>query len=49
VTFSTSGPHTIRIQVREDGAQIDQIVLSPNRYLNSPPGAIRNDATIISK
>jgi probable HAF family extracellular repeat protein len=31
VSFATTGVHTIRVQVREDGAQIDQIVLSPTR------------------
>ena len=29
VTFAASGSHIIRVQVREDGAQIDQIVRSP--------------------
>ena len=29
VYFATTGPHTIRIQTREDGLAIDQIVLSP--------------------
>ena len=27
--FATTGPQTIRIQRREDGISIDQIVLSP--------------------
>ena len=27
VTFATSGPHTMRVQVREDGVAFDQIVL----------------------
>ncbi len=49
VTFATGGRHTIRVQVREDGAQIDQIVLSPSRYLRSPPGTVKNDATIVGK
>jgi hypothetical protein len=49
VTFATAGRHTMRIQVREDGAQIDQIVLSPSRYLASAPGPVRNDATIVGK
>jgi hypothetical protein len=49
VTFSTSGPHTIRIQVREDGVQFDQIVLSPSRFMSSPPGGPTNDATIVAK
>jgi phosphatidylinositol-3-phosphatase len=45
--FATSGSHTIRIQVREDGLSIDQIVLSPQTYLNSAPGALKNDTTIL--
>jgi hypothetical protein len=34
-TFPTSGPHTLRIQVREDGVMFDQIVLSPSTYYNA--------------
>jgi hypothetical protein len=49
VTFTGSGPHTLRIQVREDGVQIDQIVLSPNTYLSVPPGPPTNDSTILRK
>jgi hypothetical protein len=36
------------VQQREDGAIIDQIVLSPADYLTTAPGARRNDTTIIS-
>jgi hypothetical protein len=49
IRFATSGTHTIRIQVREDGISIDQIVLSPTTFKNSAPGALKNDATILSK
>jgi hypothetical protein len=49
VTFAASGSHVIRIQVREDGAQIDQVVLSPSRYLSHAPGPVTNDSTIVSK
>jgi hypothetical protein len=49
VTFATSGAHTMRIQVREDGVQLDQIVLSPNTYLNSAPGSATNDGTVVPK
>jgi len=49
VTFSTSGTHTLRIQVREDGVQLDQIVLSPNTYLSSAPGPVGGDHTIVAK
>jgi regulation of enolase protein 1 (concanavalin A-like superfamily) len=49
LTFAASGSHTLRIQVREDGVQFDQIVLSPTTYLNTPPGPASNDATIVPK
>jgi hypothetical protein len=49
VYFATSGPQTIRIQQREDGLSIDQIVLSPFLFLNDAPGSLTNDATILSK
>jgi hypothetical protein len=49
ITFANSGTHTVRIQVREDGVQFDQLVLSPSRYLSAPPGGIRNDRTIVPK
>jgi PLD-like domain len=49
ITFATGGNHTMRIQVREDGAQFDQIVLSPSTYLNSAPGSVTNDHTIVPK
>jgi regulation of enolase protein 1 (concanavalin A-like superfamily) len=49
VTFATSGTHTIRVQIREDGVQLDQIVLSPSAYLSSPPGPATNDTTIVPK
>ena len=49
VYFAASGTHTIRVQVREDGLSIDQIVLSPSTYLNSSPGALKNDTVILSK
>ncbi len=49
VTFPASGAHTMRIQIREDGVQLDQIVLSPNTYLGTPPGSVTNDSTIVPK
>jgi hypothetical protein len=49
VTFPTSGSHTLRVQIREDGVQIDQIVLSPTNYLASAPGGPTNDTTIVPK
>lgn len=49
VTFANSGAHTLRIQIREDGVQFDQIVLSPTTYLSAAPGPATNDSTIVSK
>src|SRR5262249_48184891 len=49
VRFATTGSHTLRIQTREDGVQIDQVVLSPATYLTSAPGQRSNDATIVPK
>src|SRR5262249_46575026 len=47
VRFASSGMHTIRIQQREDGVSIDQIVLSSDRWASSAPGANKNDGTIL--
>jgi len=47
IFFQTTGTQTIRIQIREDGLSIDQIVLSPSTYLWSAPGALKNDNTIL--
>jgi hypothetical protein len=49
IVFSQSGLQTLRIQPREDGLMIDQIVLSPDKYLVASPGAMKNDATIVSR
>jgi hypothetical protein len=49
VYFQNSGAHTLRVQVREDGLSIDQIVLSPQTYLNSSPGTLMNDTTILPR
>jgi len=49
VKFRFNGLHTIRIQPRDDGAYIDQIVLSPATYLNTPPGTMTNDTTAVPK
>ncbi len=47
IRFATSGEHFVRIQTREDGLSIDQIVLSPATYLAAAPGALKNDTTIL--
>jgi hypothetical protein len=49
IRFATTGTHTIRIQVREDGLSIDQIVLSSQAFRNSSPGRLQNDTTILPK
>lgn len=48
VFFKNTGTHTIRVQVREDGFAIDQIVLSPIAYLSVAPGAVLNDTTVLA-
>jgi endonuclease/exonuclease/phosphatase family metal-dependent hydrolase len=47
IYFNTTGSHTIRVQNREDGLSIDQIVLSPVLYRSAAPGATKNDDTIL--
>ena len=49
VRFASSGQHTIRIQTREDGVEIDQIVLSPVSYAATAPGASTDDVTILPR
>lgn len=48
IYFDTTGPQTLRIQQREDGVSIDQVILSPasSSFLNASPGALKNDTTI---
>jgi phosphatidylserine/phosphatidylglycerophosphate/cardiolipin synthase-like enzyme/regulation of enolase protein 1 (concanavalin A-like superfamily) len=48
IYFDTAAPQTMRIQSREDGLSIDQIILSPATgfFFNSSPGALKNDTTI---
>ena len=49
IVFTRSGLQRLRIQPREDGLSIDQIVISPNRFLLVPPGPLTDDATIIQQ
>ena len=49
ITFGTSGMHTLRVQLREDGAGFDQVVLSPASFLSAAPGAKADDMTIVPK
>jgi hypothetical protein len=48
IYFASSGTQTLRIQSREDGLSIDQIILSPasTSFLNASPGAFKNDTKI---
>jgi endonuclease/exonuclease/phosphatase family metal-dependent hydrolase len=46
--FQTTGTHTLRVQVREDGLSIDQIVLSPQTFLSNAPGKRVTDATVLA-
>ena len=46
IAFAHAGAHTIRIQQREDGPGIDQILLSPVAYLHASPGSAKHDATL---
>jgi hypothetical protein len=48
VTFATTGTHTVRIQQREDGISIDQVVISSGKWASTAPGANKNDTTILN-
>jgi hypothetical protein len=47
ITFTVSGTQTLRVQPREDGLLIDQIVISADRFTTTAPGALKNDTTIV--
>ena len=47
VYFAKSGVQTIRVQPREDGLSIDQIVVSDAAYLTASPGLPTDDTTIL--
>jgi hypothetical protein len=49
VYVDRDGRQTLRIQQREDGVSIDQIVISAQRYLALSPGALINDTTVVAK
>ena len=49
VYFAQSGTQRLRIQTREDGIGIDQIVLSAVRYIQKAPGVLKNDTTILPR
>lgn len=45
--FPEGGIQRVRIQVREDGVSVDQIVLSAVNYLTARPGTAKNDTRIL--
>jgi hypothetical protein len=47
--FPEGGLQVIRVQTREDGVSIDQIVLSAVKYRGTRPGAAKNDTTILPR
>jgi hypothetical protein len=49
VRFAASGSHTIRLQRREDGISIDQVLLSNNRYINAAPGTPKATTTVLPR
>jgi Carbohydrate binding module (family 6) len=49
VQFPSTGSHTLRVQIREDGIELDQVVLSAGPFLASAPGPVRNDQTVVAK
>jgi hypothetical protein len=49
IYFPTAGEQTIRLQPREDGVRIDQIVISSVAYASKIPGLTKADTTIVSR
>jgi hypothetical protein len=49
IAFANTGSHTLRIQTREDGVSIAQLVLSQVTYLTASPGSMAKPATIVTK
>jgi hypothetical protein len=47
IYFNQDGVQRIRIQQREDGIRIDQIVISARTHFDASPGAAKTDATIV--
>ncbi|HEX4926058.1 MAG TPA: endonuclease/exonuclease/phosphatase family protein [Bdellovibrionales bacterium] len=48
IYFRTSGSQVLRVQAREDGVAIDQIVISAVTYRSAAPGAAVNDTRILA-
>jgi hypothetical protein len=49
IYFDSTGPQRVRVQIREDGLGIDQIVLSSRRWLTQAPGSTKNDTIVLAK
>jgi phosphatidylserine/phosphatidylglycerophosphate/cardiolipin synthase-like enzyme len=49
IYFATTGDHRVRVQMREDGLSLDQIVLSRGAFLSAAPGATKDDGTILQE
>jgi hypothetical protein len=47
VYFASSGPQTLRIQQREDGVTLDQLVISASAFAGKSPGEYKSDTTIL--
>src|SRR4051794_28537603 len=47
IYFASTGTHVLRIQQREGGASVDQVVISADTYFTVPPGSRRDDAAIL--
>jgi hypothetical protein len=47
--FFDGSEQTLRVQTREDGLSIDQIVLSSVEFLTNAPGLLKRDATILAE
>jgi len=45
--FPSGGAQRLRIQVREDGVSVDQIVLSAVKYRTARPGLAKHDTVIV--
>jgi hypothetical protein len=45
--FPDGGGQQLRIQIREDGVSVDQIVLSAVKYRTARPGSAKNDTVIL--
>ena len=47
--YFNGASQTIRVQAREDGVSIDQIVLSPVTYYTKAPGVAKNDTIVLAE